>query len=147
MNQKIKDKINEIDKYLNELEQIMPTDLQEYLNDLRGKAACERYFEKIIESVIDLSFLIIKDKNLIMPESDDQLFSILEKENIITSELYKRLKNAKGIRNIIAHEYGKVDDVIVFHAVTEELIIDVRNFLEKIEEVSDKIKNKKPSKN
>lgn len=46
------------------------------------------------------------------------------------------------MRNIIAHEYGKIDDAIVFHAVTEELITDVRNFLEKIEEGLDKNKNK-----
>ncbi|MBU4308475.1 MAG: DUF86 domain-containing protein, partial [Nanoarchaeota archaeon] len=103
--------------------------------DLKTKAACERYFEKIIEAVIDLTFLIIKEKNLEQPEEDKQSFDILAKNKILDSNLSIRLQNAKGMRNIIAHEYGRIDNELVFHSLVEELIPDVQEFLKRIEEV------------
>ncbi len=36
------------------------------------------------------------------------------------------------MRNVIAHEYGKINDELVFEAVSSELIQDVGAFLEKI---------------
>lgn len=128
---RIKDKIKEIEGYLSELSEIMPGNFEEY-KEIKNKAACERYFEKIIEAVIDLSFLIIKDKNLRIPEEDKEAFDILAKEKIISAELAERFKDAKGMRNIIAHKYGNVDEEIVFHSVTEELEKDVKEFIEKI---------------
>ena len=56
------------------------------------------------------------------------------KEKIVSVELAEKLKDAKSMRNILAHEYGIVDDTIVFESITEELGNDVRLLLEKIEE-------------
>ena len=36
------------------------------------------------------------------------------------------------MRNILAHEYGEVDDEIVFNAVTEELEKDAIEFIKNI---------------
>jgi len=129
---RIDDKIEEVEKLLEELESIMPTDVEEYLNDFKGKAAGERYFERIIESLVDLAFLIIKDKKLKIPEEDKQAFGILNDEKIISKDLADRLKEAKGMRNIIAHEYGVIDDSLVFHSLTEELIPDSKEFIKQI---------------
>lgn len=139
--QRINDKIDEIETYLNELIQILPENFQQYLDDLRTKAACERYFEKIIETASDIAFLTIKELNLNTPEDDKQAFNILAKENIITNILCDKLRNAKGMRNIIAHDYGIVDDKIVFESITEELIEDVTAFIEALTKEKGKIKN------
>ena len=134
MSGKIKDKINEIQKYLEELGSFSPIDFGEYEQNVEKKAACERYFEKIIEAVVDLTFLLLKNKNLKIPEEDKEAFNVLVKEKIISVELAERLKDAKGMRNILAHEYGIVDDTIVFESITEGLEKDVRLLLERIEE-------------
>jgi len=47
---------------------------------------------------------------------------ILEEKQAISKELYAHIKNAKGMRNFLAHQYGKVDDERVHEAITEELI-------------------------
>lgn len=132
MEKRIEDKINEIEKYLLELEEMKPTNLEEYKRDIKTKAACERYIEKIIEALVDLSFLIIKDKSLKSPENDTEAFIILSDSNIISNELSDKMQNAKGMRNILAHEYGEVDDEIVFHSLEEEIIKDSRDFIKSI---------------
>ena len=61
---RIKDKIKEIEEFLSQLKDIVPSNLEEYKADIEKKAACERYVEKVIEAVTDLAFLIIKQKKL-----------------------------------------------------------------------------------
>jgi len=128
MNERIKDKIKDIEIFLDELESVLPSSFEEYANDFKIKAIGERYFEKIIESVIDLAFFVIKDKHFKTPEEDKQAFDILYENEIISYELSEKLKEAKGMRNIIAHEYGKIDDELVFNSLTEELIKDASEF-------------------
>ncbi len=123
------DKKREIEEYLKELSTIVPKDAEEYGRDFKSRAACERYLEKIIEAIVDLAFLTIKTYNLRIPEEDKEAFDILAENKFITRKLADKLKEARGMRNIIAHEYGRIDDSIVFNSIKEELFDDVKDFL------------------
>ena len=129
------DKINEINIFLEDLKSIAPSTLEEYKSSIEKKAACERYVEKIVEAITDLAFLVIKDKKLKLPEDDIDAFNILLENKIIDSDLASRLKDAKGMRNIISHQYGNIDDGIVFESVSEELGTDARKFVSVIEKI------------
>ncbi len=126
---KIKDKIREIEKYLDEFGSIVPSHFEEYQHSFEKKAACERYFEKIVEAVVDLAFMVIKEKGLKIPEEEKETFDRLAEEEVISKGLATRLKDAKGMRNLLSHQYGNVDDEIVFKSITEELDKDVRHFI------------------
>ena len=130
--ERLTDKLKEIEQYLQELSEIIPENYLDYANDIKTKAACERYFEKIIEAVVDAAFLVIKEKELDIPEDDKEAFDILLNENIISEELAGNLKDAKGMRNLIAHKYGSVDDEVVFRSITEELERDVKSFVKSL---------------
>jgi len=135
MNERIKDKIREIEQYLDELVEIRLDNLKDYIKDFKTKAAYERYAERIIEAVIDLAFLLIKEQRLPYPESDLQAFDILSKNKIILPELAGKLQDAKRMRNILAHEYGEVDDEIIFNAINEELEKDIKTFIKSVKKV------------
>ena len=128
----INDKIDEIEGYLSEIEEFIPADFDGYKRDFKTKAACERYFEKIVEAVTDLAFLVIKEKGYSTPEEDKQAFDILAKEKVIPQQLAEHFKDAKGMRNILAHKYGTVDDETVFHSITEEIVDDANEFLKAV---------------
>jgi len=132
MKNRIDEKAGEIEEYLLVLYSFFPKDLEEYERDEKTKAACEHYFEKIIEALADLGFLVIKDKKFREPKDDIDAFVVLAESGLISEKLLDKLRDAKGMRNIIAHEYGKVDDVRVFEALTNELDGDVREFLESL---------------
>lgn len=129
MSERIKDKIEEIEKFLQELSEIIPDNLENYKEDFKAKAACERYAERIIGGITDLAFLVIKEKKYLSPESDLHAFEILSKNKIISVEFSEKLQDAKSMRNIIAHEYGEVDDEIVFNSLKDELEKDVKEFI------------------
>ena len=145
MNDIIKDKIEQIEKFIIELEPNIPESFEEYERDVKAKAICERYFEKIVEAVVDMAFLIIKEKKLKIPKEDRQVFIILSENSVIEDKLALKLKSAKSMRNILAHEYGHIDDELVFYAVKNELIDDVNKFIEVVGEEKMKIKKYKES--
>ena len=130
---KISDKIIGIRKYLDELSTIIPKEYAIYKEDIIIKAACERYFELIIESTIDLATLIIKNERFSFPE-DKRVFNFLYKKKIIDNNLAERLQDAKGMRNILSHRYGEIDNRTVFESIKKELLIDIKEFLEKTED-------------
>lgn len=61
-----------------------------------------------------------------------QTFDIMARSNIISIRLAKKLQDAKSMRNILAHEYGEVNNELVFHAIKEELEKDVNEFITEI---------------
>jgi uncharacterized protein YutE (UPF0331/DUF86 family) len=129
---RIEDKILQINKFLEELYEIVPYDFEEYKRDFKSRAACERYFEKIVEGVIDIAFLLIRYKKFRFPEDDEGIFKILFEREILSENLAEKLKEAKGMRNVIVHEYGEVDDALVFESIANELKEDTENFLNQI---------------
>jgi len=123
------DKIVEIEGYLCELKSILPDNFEEYFGSLEKRAACERYFEKIVEAVTDLVFFIIKERGFELPESNMELFFVLARNDLISKELALNLSEAKGMRNWLAHRYGDVNDRLVFDSLKEGLVRDVEEFL------------------
>jgi len=129
---RIKDKIDDINEFLGQLKDIVPECFDEYKSNIEKKAACERYVEKIVEAITDLAFLVIKNKKLKLPEDDTDAFNILSENKIIGGALAASLKNAKGMRNILAHDYGKVDARTIFESITAELGQDAKEFIKSI---------------
>ena len=129
MKERLNDKIKEIQEFLDFLEPRIP-------NNLEKKAICERYAEKIIEAIVDLAFLTIRYFKIEIPAqtADTEIFDILAEKNIISKNLSENLKEAKGMRNIITHEYGRIDDSIIYEAVKNQLPEDTKEFLSNIVE-------------
>ncbi len=138
MKGKINDKIEEIEEYLSDLNEIRPDSFEDYENSKEERAACEHYFEKIVEAVEDLAFLVVKDRK-IKVDDENKIFDIIADNGVIKGELALKLKDAKGMRNIIAHEYGEVDDEVVFEAIQNEIEMDVREFLENIKKLEEDV--------
>ncbi|MBS3136528.1 DUF86 domain-containing protein [Candidatus Woesearchaeota archaeon] len=67
-----------------------------------------------------------------IPEDDIDSFKILKENGIISDRLYKSLKEAKGMRNFIVHQYGRINDKLVFESITENLAKDIRELISRI---------------
>jgi|SRR3989338_3685059 len=132
ISERLDEKIEEIEKYLEEFSTFEIPEFEEYSEAIGLKAICERYFEKIIEAIISATLLLIRYKNFKQPENEEHAFVILSNNGIISKEFAKKLKDAKNMRNIIIHNYLKVEDVIVYNAVTEEIITDAEEFLNSV---------------
>lgn len=134
MKERINDKIGEIEGFLCDLNEFKPGSLKEYLQDSLRRAACERIVEKLIEALVDLAFLTAKHLEIKIPEeiTDTEIFELLAERKLVSHGLCESLKEAKGMRNWLAHEYGKVDDEIVYEALDSEIVRDAESFITQI---------------
>ena len=121
LKQKVLSKIDEIGKYLEEIEDIKPDSLNEYKDSIEKKRACERILQILIEAAIDIDYLIYKDKGLGIPKDDLSVIEELFKKKVINKEIKESLLNLNGFRNILVHKYGTVDDELVFENLKENL--------------------------
>ena len=132
MKKRLQRRANQLQRTLDELIKIRPESFEEYI-DLKTKAACERYVERIAEDIVSILLLILRNRKIREePEDDDDIFELVKKEQILPMHLADKLRELKGMRNIIAHEYGEVDDKRVFDAIEYEIEGDVEEFVSKI---------------
>ena len=106
--------MDELDSYLKELAEISPKSLEEYKTSIEKRRACERLLHIAVECVIDICGIIVTNKRLGLPGSEEDLFRKLEEGKVISSDLAGKLRLMRGFRNIIVHRYGSVDDELVF---------------------------------
>jgi len=126
---RIQEKIKEIEVLLQETKSIMPERYETYKNDKILQAASERYFEKIIEASSKLSSLVVQAEGLVRLKD---LFQTLYEARIISKEVFVQLKKAKGMRNILVHQYESIDGEVVFATIQNDLPRDIKKFLDDI---------------
>lgn len=129
MKERLLEKLKELEKYLEELEQNTPETLEEYLASRKHQLICERLFEIILETFVDCLFLFVNAKHMEMPEDDESVIAVLQQKKVLTKELCAKLRDARRMRNIIAHKYGSVNHELVYHAIKEELSRDMNDFV------------------
>ena len=107
--------------YLDQLEELLPVDEEEYFKDIRSKRACEKTLELAIETIISIISIIVSSQKMIYPESEDSLINALENRKILSAAMAKKIREMKGFRNILIHKYGELDDRRAYKFLTEEL--------------------------
>ncbi len=84
-----------------------------------------------VQIIIDVSRLIIIDLDLKRPEDNYEAISILFENKIISEDLARKLTKMIGLRNILVHEYGKIDRKKIYKILKEQ-IGDLEEFKKQI---------------
>lgn len=126
----IETKISSIIKYLSILEGFKSYPQKDIEGDVIKKGALERYLYLAVQATLDLAEAVIAFKNFRRPSTYSEFFYILEEENFIPRELSERLINMAKFRNIVAHDYEKVDFSIIYDALQNRLR-DIEEFAAK----------------
>jgi len=121
--QKILEKIHRLDKYMTYLRELRKEihDEVTFVNDFHLHGLAERYLQLSCQAVIDIMNLLIIEKALPKPESGQEIVSFLLNKNIISPELHSRLSGVVGFRNILVHEYGRIDHKKIYQYLMERL--------------------------
>jgi uncharacterized protein YutE (UPF0331/DUF86 family) len=113
-------KLDELDGYLVELRSVIPATFQEYLT-VEKRRSSERLLQVAIEAVIDICALLVTGLRLGLPADEDDLFEKLVAREVIRAPTRDLLRRMKGMRNILVHEYGRVDNALVFETARQRL--------------------------
>jgi len=84
-------------------------------------ALAERHLQIAIQSVIDIGHRVVADMDLGLPQDYKDVFRILTNRNIISEALGKKLESMTGMRNILVHDYLRVDAHLIYSALQNDL--------------------------
>ena len=88
----------------------------------------------MIELCADITTHLISDKKLRIPNSYADAFKVLFEEGMIDKDLFGIMEKMAKFRNVIVHNYDKVDAAIVI-TVLKNHLDDFEQFKEAIVEV------------
>ncbi len=84
--------------------------------------------QRACEAAIDLGMRIIRLKNLGLPQSSRDAFTLLENAKLIPKEVSHKMQAMVGFRNIAVHNYEKINLEIV-RAIIEQRLGDFNEFI------------------
>lgn len=92
-------------------------DLEE--RDLRDLV--ERNLHLAVEALVDLADYLISRRGYRKPETSAEVFVVLAENGVVDRQFGGRLARWVRFRNILVHDYVRVDPKVVYRAMKEEL--------------------------
>ncbi|MBN1165777.1 MAG: DUF86 domain-containing protein [Methanospirillaceae archaeon] len=74
-----------------------------------------------LTSIFDICAIINRDLHLGIPHNDDDIIHNLVTEKIISQSMGELVRNMKGMRNILIHRYGTINDLMVYEVLATQL--------------------------
>lgn len=102
-------------------------------NDIIVYWGIERGIQICIESVIDISNIVISVNDAKKPNTYRETVELIGTLGIIPKTFAKELSNMVGFRNILVHDYIKINEDIILEILSNNLddIIKFSNYIRK----------------
>jgi len=124
----------QLEEYLRDLDEIKA---KYSLEDFKGNKVTRRYTERTlqiaIEACLDLASHIISYQGFREPQDNKDCFQVLLENKIIPAGLAENLKKMAQFRNVVVHDYIRINPEIVY-AIVQKNIPDIVSFAQIIED-------------
>lgn len=103
-------------EYLDELQTFrkQTNSFKAYLEDTLLRRAVERTLQIAVEACLDIGRRLISLEGFRYPEDNKDVFQVLIEEKIVSKTLSYHLLDMARFRNLMVHDYAKVDDAKVY---------------------------------
>ena len=124
----IKQRLNQLSASLNKIERCKNLPLEKFLKDDIAQDVVEYNLFIAINMMVDIATHIVVDNNMGNPETLGDAFEILNNKKYLEDKETKIYKNMVGLRNILSHEYLKIDKEIIYEILQYNLT-DIKKFI------------------
>lgn len=133
--QVVKTRIREIRDCVLELREVGEMPEAQFLSDRRTIRATERLLQVAIQSVLDVGSHLIAALGFREPEGYAEIIDVLGEERVIPEDFAGRIRGMAGLRNILVHEYIRVDPAKLRNALrtTDDFETFCRHVLDYLE--------------
>lgn len=102
-------RLDRLEGYLKTLDAVLKYDLQRFKEDPFIHGTAERYLHLTIECLLDIGSHVIADRGFRKPETYSEILEVLAENGIISRELGKEMAGMAGFRNVLVHDYLRLD--------------------------------------
>jgi len=124
-------KADSVRKHLNRVTEMRDVGLVRFLEDLDRQESILFNLQMAIQNCMDIAAHIISEEGFGVAGSTNEMFYLLEENGFVDRQLTERMVRAVGFRDLIVHEYGKLELKEVFQIAHED-INDLNDYLKSI---------------
>lgn len=114
-------KISMLEEYLKQIAEYRSISIGQYTKDWKTQRVVERTLQMMVETCIDIAGHIISDMKFRIPTSYADSFSVLAEKGIVDNKLSQALEKMAKFRNVVVHDYDRVDAEIVIGILRKNL--------------------------
>jgi len=110
-----------METYLDQIGEFHKISVASYRTDWKTQRIVERTLQMLIELCIDMANHLISDKEMRMPSNYADAFKVLMENRVIGKGLFSKMEKMAKFRNLIVHQYEKVDPALVVSVLKKDL--------------------------
>jgi uncharacterized protein YutE (UPF0331/DUF86 family) len=114
-------KLSDLERYIAQVSEYRMIDAEQYRDDWRSQRIIERTLQMAIEACVDIASHVIADRGLPVPATYAEVFDVLGQAGLIDRALRDAMVKMARFRNLIVHEYTRIDPDIVVHILRHDL--------------------------
>lgn len=120
-------KLSNVEEYLKQIKEFSDISVKDYDANWKIQRIVERTLQIMIESCLDVAGHIISDAGFRVPETYVDMFRILTENGILKEKQLPALEKIARFRNIVVHDYAKIDSEIVI-GILQRNLVDFEKF-------------------
>ena len=121
-------KAGSVKRHLRRVIEKRNTDLQSFLEDIDRQESILFNLQIAVQNCIDIAAHIISEEGFGVPGSTNEMFYLLEENGYLDRNLTEKMVKAVGLRNLIVHEYSKIELEQIFE-IAQNVIKDLNEYL------------------
>ncbi len=114
-------KLADLDQYVSQVSEYRGIAVEDYRKEWKIQRIVERTLQLAIEVCLDIANHVIADRNLRVPATYAEVFEVLSEAGLLDSVRRDTMIRMSGFRNLIVHEYGRIDPAMVVRILREHL--------------------------
>lgn len=114
-------RLERLREYLDILESIQAIEEDRFVKDPFVYGTAERNLHLAIECLLDIGNHVISDRGYPKPESYADIFRLLAEKEVIPQSLYEELAGMAGFRNVLVHDYLRLDRKKIYQVLCQKL--------------------------
>jgi uncharacterized protein YutE (UPF0331/DUF86 family) len=124
-------KASSVKRHIDRVKAKSVADMAIFLQDLDRQESVAFNMHLAIQNCMDIAAHIISEEGLGVPGSAGDMFFLLQENGFISADLADKMVKAVGFRNILVHEYQKID-LQRLYETAEKNVDDLMAFLASI---------------
>jgi uncharacterized protein YutE (UPF0331/DUF86 family) len=114
-------KLAELELYTRQLSEYRTLSPEQYAEDWKTQRIVERTLQMAIETCADVANHVIADRSLDVPSTYAEAFEVLIRAGLLDDDLGAVMIRMTGFRNVVVHEYARIDAEIVVRILRDHL--------------------------
>jgi uncharacterized protein YutE (UPF0331/DUF86 family) len=124
-------KASSVKRHIDRVKAKSVADMAIFLQDLDRQESVAFNMHLAIQNCMDIAAHIISEEGLGVPGSAGDMFFLLQENGFISADLADKMVKAVGFRNLLVHEYQKID-LQRLYETAEKNVDDLMAFLASI---------------